>query len=73
MITQKEKNFLTGALVQAEDGRKGVVEIIKNERLYIESEDGTRFDISHDELEDVLESAKDIEQAKWEYNQMESL
>ena len=72
-MTQKEKNYLTGALVKAEDGRKGIVEIIKNERLYIESEDGTRFDISYDELEDVLESAEDIEQAQWERNQMESL
>ena len=68
MMTQKEKDYLTGALVKANDGRKGIVEIIKNERIYIESEDGTCFDISHDELDDVLKSAEDIEESNYYRN-----
>lgn len=64
-MTQKEKDYLTGALIKAVDGRKGVVEIIKNERIYVESEDGTQFDICHDELDDVLKSAETLEDEEY--------
>ena len=73
MITQKERAYFMGALVTTDDGRKGIVESIKNNRLHIESENGARFDVPIDEIDDVLATAESLADAEWERVQNEDL
>ena len=69
MISKQGRKDLTGALIKTIDGRKGIIEMItKDDRIYVEEEDETRFIISLDEIDDVLKSAEDIEESNYYRN-----
>ena len=66
MISKQGRKDLTGALVKTVDGRKGIIEMItKDDRIYVEDEDETRFIISLDEIDEVLATAEDLEEKEY--------